>query len=258
MIQTNQAKSDQLADLEDAVTQHPSNGGPELQALADAYAERGRWADAVAAYKSAIALDPANADLYNCLGMAWDQIGKPEEAKAAFEQAAAINPNVAEAFYNLGSRYEEQHRLPEAIRAYEKCLNLTASRYERSVMMAKLGRLKRAQYAISSGSKVALKKRKPSPSAVSNSSAGVGVGDQEPIAKPPNRLITFLMERSKMSVWGFVSGAAIGLGIWINEAAGIQQTSPVWVYMLVFGIFFAMLGFLFGKGIFELLKLLDR
>ncbi len=90
--------------------------------LADACANQGRWEDAERAYRKAIALTPADGDLYNNLGTALEKLDREIDAEAAYRQASALNPRDSLPYYNLGLLYDGQGRVAEAIRAFEKCL----------------------------------------------------------------------------------------------------------------------------------------
>ncbi len=65
--------------------------------LADEY----RYADAEAAYREAIRLDPGNADAHNDLGYLFAIVNRRPEAEAAYREAIRLNPAHAEARDNL-------------------------------------------------------------------------------------------------------------------------------------------------------------
>ncbi len=115
-----------LIALEKRMAAHPDSLA-DTRALADAYAERGRWDAAVEIYWAAIALDASDADLCNSLGAAYEGAGDPKQAEDAYRQAVTLQPEDAVAYYNLGSLYEEQRRIPEAIEAFKKCLRYSSS-----------------------------------------------------------------------------------------------------------------------------------
>jgi cytochrome c-type biogenesis protein CcmH/NrfG len=60
---------DELATLEEKVASQPGSF-EDSYALATAYADQGRWLEAIETYKTAISLDPTNAEPYNDLGVA--------------------------------------------------------------------------------------------------------------------------------------------------------------------------------------------
>ena len=96
-----------------AVTYH--NLGTALQ-------EEGRIDDAVAAYRRAVALDPAYVPALNGLGSALRQQGKLDEAIGQLEAVVRLRPDFADARYNLANALSERGRLPEAIALYKDLL----------------------------------------------------------------------------------------------------------------------------------------
>ena len=60
-----------------------------------------RYADAEAAYREAIRLDPGNADAHNDLGYLFAIVNRRPEAEAAYREAIRLNPAHAEARDNL-------------------------------------------------------------------------------------------------------------------------------------------------------------
>ena len=60
-----------------------------------------RYADAEAAYREAIRLDPGNADAHNDLGYMLATVNRYPEAEAAYREAIRLNPRHAEAHDNL-------------------------------------------------------------------------------------------------------------------------------------------------------------
>jgi len=140
MAQNN--KPDDLAILEERVASHPISI-EDISALADAYADRELWQEAIETYKTAISLDPTNGDLYNRLGIAYDEVDKLEDAEQAYQQAIALNPETSDAYYNLGCLYEDQKRIPEAIQAYKKYLQYLPEVDELTVIKKSLPQLTR-------------------------------------------------------------------------------------------------------------------
>ena len=70
--------------------------------LADSYLRLERDADALAAARKAIALEPQNAAAYYFSGRIYFELGQHEEAANAFRKAAEINPADITALYFLG------------------------------------------------------------------------------------------------------------------------------------------------------------
>ena len=69
------------------------------------YAQQGRYDEAIALYRSAIAIDPT-ASKYVNLGNALEAQGDEEAAIAAFESALKLDPRFAMAFNNLVRLYD--------------------------------------------------------------------------------------------------------------------------------------------------------
>ena len=93
---------------------------PASQANAEAYYEQGnnymrenRCAEAVEAFRKAIALRPSTA-AYNDLGQAYFCLNKYPEAEASLKQAIRINPNNVLALFHLGVVYARQIKIEDA------------------------------------------------------------------------------------------------------------------------------------------------
>src|SRR5437762_708352 len=65
-----------------------------------------------------------NSPAFVYLGLASLQLDQLADAEAAFRQALILDPGSAQAHYNLGLTYSRQNRVPEAIRALEKAVTL--------------------------------------------------------------------------------------------------------------------------------------
>jgi uncharacterized RDD family membrane protein YckC len=120
-----------IATLEDRVATHPQSL-IDICALADAYAGCDRWHESVEAYKIAVALDPDNADLYNDLGTAYEEIDEAQLAEQAYRNAIAVCLEHSTTHFNLGSLLIDQGRVPEAIEAFDRCQRTSSDRDERS------------------------------------------------------------------------------------------------------------------------------
>jgi tetratricopeptide (TPR) repeat protein len=79
---------------------------------------------AEAAYRHALALDPAHADAHLNLGRLVHERGAFPEAEEHYRAAATSAPESAPARYNLGVVLEDQGRTTEAIDAYREALAL--------------------------------------------------------------------------------------------------------------------------------------
>lgn len=65
--------------------------------------QRGRFAEAEARYRAALALDPTLASVFNNLGLTLGALGRPNEAEDSFVSAVRLYPDFAAAHSNLGN-----------------------------------------------------------------------------------------------------------------------------------------------------------
>ncbi len=87
-------------------------------------AKAGQYDKAIAEWKNAIQLNPAEALPYNNLGLALMETGRSAEAIAAYEKAVELSPDYAEALNNLGEALTSVNRLEEAMTRFEKALEM--------------------------------------------------------------------------------------------------------------------------------------
>ncbi len=84
----------------------------------------GRPADAVAAARHAVSLDPKDAFLHDHLGHILMRTESPEAAEAAFHEAINLAPDVASFHVNHGESLVRLNRLAEALAAFETAIAL--------------------------------------------------------------------------------------------------------------------------------------
>lgn len=87
--------------------------------------EAGDFAAAEAAYRSALAVDPALAPVYNALGSLYVAWQRPFEAIPLYQQATRLEPETAEFWRNLGIVQANQGQTEAGIRALETAVALT-------------------------------------------------------------------------------------------------------------------------------------
>jgi WD40 repeat protein/Tfp pilus assembly protein PilF/predicted Ser/Thr protein kinase len=85
---------------------------------------RGKFTEAAAEVRQAIALDPKLAGAHFKLGMFLSAQGKFTEAAAQYRQALALDPKLARAHYTLGNALSAQGKLTEAAAEYRQALRL--------------------------------------------------------------------------------------------------------------------------------------
>jgi Flp pilus assembly protein TadD len=78
----------------------PHDTVPHRQ-LAQLYSQMGQLPDAISEQSAALAIDPANADDWNNLGVFHARNGDKASARKAFERALALNPQHSAARANL-------------------------------------------------------------------------------------------------------------------------------------------------------------
>lgn len=76
--------------------------------LGNTHVRAGELAEAVAAYKQAIALDPNYQTAYANLGVVYYQQGQFDLAATQYEKALELDPNDGDVAYNLGALYLQQ------------------------------------------------------------------------------------------------------------------------------------------------------
>lgn len=84
----------------------------------DLYMARKMYRDAIDMYREA----PETAEIFNKIGIAFQEMSQVDQAKKNYEQALRLNQTYAEALNNLGTIYYEQHRLNKAVSYYKRAL----------------------------------------------------------------------------------------------------------------------------------------
>ncbi|NEO58610.1 MAG: tetratricopeptide repeat protein [Okeania sp. SIO3B5] len=83
---------------------------------------KGKFNDAVAAYREAIALNPGFYHGHHNLGEALVKVGRIDEAIAAFRQAVAINPLASWSLYKLGVLLQGEGQFQEAVGYFRRAV----------------------------------------------------------------------------------------------------------------------------------------
>lgn len=90
--------------------------------VADAYVQNGRYEEAQACYRKAIALEPARPDGHVNQGYAYFAQGSYDKARAALEEAIAVAPEAFDGYWALAWVDEHQQNWGAALERYEQCL----------------------------------------------------------------------------------------------------------------------------------------
>jgi len=84
-----------------------------------------RYPEAEAAFREAIRLDPGSANAYNGLGLVLRDVKRYPEAEAAFRETIRLDPGDADLHYNLGLVLRDAKRHPEAEAAFRETIRLS-------------------------------------------------------------------------------------------------------------------------------------
>ena len=112
--------SAELVAAEEATVERPES---ELS-IGAFLAERGKFAQAEAAYRAALRLDPASAPVMVNLADLYRSTDRESEAEALLRQATIEQPSYAPAYHALGLLYARDHKLTDALPALQKALVL--------------------------------------------------------------------------------------------------------------------------------------
>ncbi|MBT9392310.1 hypothetical protein KLP40_03970 [Hymenobacter sp. NST-14] len=112
--------------VQDALVAYPTNKGFMLEEL-NMYLSAGRGKEALEKIDRAIAADPTNANLYAVKGGILDQDKQPALALAAYKKAVEVEPANFEANFNLGI-----YNYNKAAELYTKASKMTLAEYQKS------------------------------------------------------------------------------------------------------------------------------
>lgn len=103
--------------LEQAWTESGNRYTRAQRALGRLAVDTGRWSDAVAHFRSALAINPLYPDVWFSYGCAAMELQDPKTAAEAFTQVIRQTPNLGEGWNNLGRALVELGRKKEALGA---------------------------------------------------------------------------------------------------------------------------------------------
>jgi tetratricopeptide (TPR) repeat protein len=123
--------------------------------LGKAYKDVGRYDDAIAMHKAALALRPQYHKAWNNLGIVYLDTGRMAEAVRCFKQSIRCNPEYAFAYASLGAAYLYQDRPEKALGILQQAVALNpgiaVAHSNLALAYAMLGRFKRAWAALRHG-----------------------------------------------------------------------------------------------------------
>jgi tetratricopeptide (TPR) repeat protein len=102
----------------------PGATSEELEQRGDELKQEKSFLDAIDYYQAALKDDPANASVFNKIGICQLLMQRYKEAKKSFERAIKVDRNHADAYNNLGVTYYTNHNYSGAIRQYLKAIAL--------------------------------------------------------------------------------------------------------------------------------------
>jgi serine/threonine protein kinase/tetratricopeptide (TPR) repeat protein len=101
-------------------------GSPEVSStLGELYLRTGKAADAVAAYRGALAAQPNNFDASLGLARAYDAAGDADRSEETYERAIQLQPAYFGGYSKLAGFYFNRGRWDEAAKAFQKVTELT-------------------------------------------------------------------------------------------------------------------------------------
>ncbi|MEL6927818.1 MAG: tetratricopeptide repeat protein [Cyanobacteria bacterium J06600_6] len=92
--------------------------------LAKAYAQQGKYSEAIAAYRKTLGTKLDQAEIYGELGLLYGKQKNYQKAIWHYEQALKLRPNWAELHYNLAVVLHQTGRWSEAIAAYQQAIKI--------------------------------------------------------------------------------------------------------------------------------------
>jgi tetratricopeptide (TPR) repeat protein len=116
----------------------PSSTAKPIYEAADRADKDNNFSVSAQLYEQVTALDPNFADAWNRLAFAYGKVGKIQMEEAAFRKALALDPASRWAHYNLGNVLMAQKRYDEAISEYQKEIQ---SKSNNSLVHLNLGRV---------------------------------------------------------------------------------------------------------------------
>ena len=124
-----------ISKFQKAVERNPTDGVAHSN-LGVAYAQQGRWEDAIVEYKKALEINPRDAMAHFNLGCAYEYNAqairygegfRADEALSEYKEALEINPHYTDTHNNLGRLYFKTGQYSEAVEEFKKALAIDPS-----------------------------------------------------------------------------------------------------------------------------------
>jgi tetratricopeptide (TPR) repeat protein len=119
----------------------------------------GDYEAAIAAFETALELDPNNPRILNNLGTAWLKADRPARAVSVLARAVELDPLYARAFLNLSTALYAAKRPEEALDSLQRVIDLEPAnldaRYNKAAVLAELRRWPDARAALVEGLDIA-------------------------------------------------------------------------------------------------------
>lgn len=106
------------------ITRSARQAAHEMALLANIEQQNGRFTEAEARYRAALALDQSLPSAWNNLGLTLNALGRPQDAADAFAAAIRLYPDFAAAHSNLGNVRFRRGELEQAKADYQSALRL--------------------------------------------------------------------------------------------------------------------------------------
>jgi len=114
---------DRVSFWENAVT-HSPHSPLAHRVLGGVYQMEGRSAEAMAEFRTSIALDPQEPFVHNMLGKIYMSEGRFVEAEKEYGKEAVYNPLLGETYVNRGTLFYKQKKMEEAEISWKKALEI--------------------------------------------------------------------------------------------------------------------------------------
>jgi thiol-disulfide isomerase/thioredoxin len=115
---------DQAAKAARRIATTPADQAKADMMLATAYGDQNRFADAVDAYKSALALAPGNPDLTFALSRAYYRLHDYDQMAATARDYIRMKPQDPSGYDELGLAFQRSRRFSDAVQPYETAVSL--------------------------------------------------------------------------------------------------------------------------------------